>query len=993
MAPERKRIEEDLRGLVAGEVLCDDASRALYATDASLFEAWPLAIVRPRDTDDVAATVAWAAEARIPVHARGAGSSLSGDSLGTGIVIDCSRFMRRIVATTAESVRVQPGVVGAQLEEHLARLGRAFGPDPANAGVTTLGGMIGRNTSGSRFPRHGAVRGRIAAVQAVLADGSVVEIVPTMPSPPQEPGNDPAAARLAHLAGGMAAILGSSRDVIARSQPAERLAHGGYRLDDLEDGGRIHLPRLLCGAAGTLAIITEATLHTVPADGAAAVGLFLFESLEKAAEAALRLKALEPSACDLFDKRHLALARSAKVHFDLLIPPVADAGLLVEFAGDDAAACGARLDEAMRRIQAVKRLCIDMRRAEDAVDAALFWDLSRQLVSTLHGVRGTSRPVPFVEDIVVPPERLPEFLRRLQGVLKQQGTTALLFGHAGHGQLHVRPHAEPRDPAERERLERLAEALYAEVVAVGGTIGGEQGLGLSRTAFFERFFPELAAVFADVKRLFDPFGILNPGKITRAGAEPVAFRPALVAVKAAAAEPAARAAPETVLPVLNWSPGKLADEVDACNGCGACRTQSAAVRMCPRYREDAAEESSPRAKANLMASLLSGRLDPKLLSDDAVRAIADTCFNCHQCRIDCAAGVDIPALVTEIKAAHLATNSLGGSAWVRSRIDGLSGLAGRFAPLANRALESRRARWLMEKTLGIAQGRKLPPFTGNRTLRWAARRGLTRPSRRGGPRVLYFLDTFARRHDPLLAQAFVSILERNGIGVFIDPRQVSSGMPMVSEGDVAAARKLARVNMRILAEAVRLGYRIVSTEPAAVTCITHDYPLLLDDDDMARVVEATTDATSYLWELHREGRLRLDFAPVPSRVLYHAPCHVRARGGTSPAEHLLRLVPGLSVQAADRGCSGMAGTFGLAREHYRASLRAGLGLVTAMRSAGVEAGATECSACRLQMEQGTTKPTVHPVKLLAKAYGSLEGSAAAELDGLLSATSGRRTTT
>jgi len=258
--------------------------------------------------------------------------------------------------------------------------------------------------------------------------------------------------------------------------------------------------------------------------------------------------------------------------------------------------------------------------------------------------------------------------------------------------------------------------------------------------------------------------------------------------------------------------------------------------------------------------------------------------------------------------------------------------------------------------------------------------------------VLYFLDTFARRHDPPLAQAFVSILERNGIGVFIDPRQVSSGMPMVSEGDVAAARKLARTNMRILAEAVRLGYRIVSTEPAAVTCITHDYPLLLDDEDMARVVEATTDATSYLWELHREGRLRLDFAPVPSRVLYHAPCHVRARGGTSPAEHLLRLVPGLAVQSSDRGCSGMAGAFGLSKEHYRASLRAGLGLVTAMRSAGVEAGATECSACRIQMEQGTTKPTVHPVKLLAKAYGSLEGSAAAELDGLLSASSGRLTT-
>jgi Fe-S oxidoreductase len=256
--------------------------------------------------------------------------------------------------------------------------------------------------------------------------------------------------------------------------------------------------------------------------------------------------------------------------------------------------------------------------------------------------------------------------------------------------------------------------------------------------------------------------------------------------------------------------------------------------------------------------------------------------------------------------------------------------------------------------------------------------------------VLYFLDTFARRHDPLLAQAFVAVLERNGIGVFIDPRQGAAGMPLVSEGDLDGARRLARTNMRVLAEAVRLGYRIVCTEPAAVTCIRHDYPLLVEDDDMQRVVDSTCDAATFLWELHREGRLRLDLNPVSARLLYHAPCHTRLGTGSSHAEHLLRLIPGLSLDAADRGCSGMAGTFGLARDHYRASLRAGLGLATAIRSEGVDAGATECSSCRLQMEQGTTKPTVHPIKLLAKSYGLLPGPTG--LEPLLTTPSGRLTT-
>jgi Fe-S oxidoreductase len=445
--------------------------------------------------------------------------------------------------------------------------------------------------------------------------------------------------------------------------------------------------------------------------------------------------------------------------------------------------------------------------------------------------------------------------------------------------------------------------------------------------------------------------------------------------------------------VLAWTGERLVAEVDACNGCGTCRTQAAGPRMCPMYRGNPAEEASPRAKANLVAAVLTGGLDARALTSDVVRGIADTCFNCHQCRSDCAAGVDIPALVMELKAAHYAAHSVPLSRWLLSRVDTLSAVGGALRPLANRALANPQARWLLEKTIGIAQGRKLPAFSGNQFLRWASRRGITRPSRRSGPRVLYFLDTYARRHDPLLAQAFVSVLERNGIGVFVDPRQVAVGMPLVSEGDLDGARRLARTNMRVLAEAVRLGYRIVCTEPSAVTCLRHDYPLLVDDHDMDRVTAATCDAMTFLWELHREGSLRLDFRPVAARVLYHAPCHARSASAVTPAEHLLRLIPGLAVQAVDRGCSGMAGTFGLSHEHYRASLRVGLGLVSAMRSGGVEAGATDCSACRIQMEQGTSKPSVHPVKLLAKAYGLLPGRGPHGLDDLLTAASGPLTTT
>lgn len=983
MEHEPQRIEEDLRGIVSGEVRCDAVTRALYATDASLFERMPLGVVRPRTAADISATLRWAAENGVTVHPRGAGTNLVGSAIGPGLVLDTSRLMRRVVAIDEASgmVRVQPGVVAAELDRQLAMRGRMLGPDPATIAVTTIGGMIGRDLSGSRFLRHGSIRQRVLSVDVVLADGSQVTLKPTTPSglprclpPPGEPTDDlqPTATTLAAAVGG---LLARHAEVIAKEQPASRRLHGGYRLHDLRQDGTIDLARLICGSEGTLGIITEATLQTLTRDHATAVALLFFDSLEKAAVTVPQLLSDGPSSCDLFDRRHLTLARSREVAFDLIIPRWADACLLVEFAADTRREARRQLGVAVDKLLSSPGLNVAVHRAEDDDETRMAWRLSRNVVSTLHGVRGSTPAVPFIEDVVVPPQRLPEFLTGFQAAMKRSAVTATLFGHAGHGQLHVRPFVDVHDADERSRLETFAEELSGHVASLGGTIGGEQGLGLSRTGTFGRLFPELSAVFAELKNCLDPAGTLNPGIIVGRTVQPLARH---------ARRPLAL---DILEPQLNWTSEAVAGEVSACNGCGSCRSRDPGSRMCPLFREQPSEDASPRAKASLLGRVLDGELPVAELENDAARELADLCFNCHQCRVDCPTSVDIPALVTEIKAAHAATNGLGWQRWWRARVDLLSAIGGAVRPLANMALEGTQARWLIEKTLGIARGRKLPPFAGNQLLRWAARRGYTRPSRHGGPRVLLFLDTFARRHDPSLTKALVRVLEHNGIGVWIDPRQVASGMPAVSEGDLTTARRLARRNVRVLAEAVRLGYRIISTEPAAVTCLQHDYPLLLDDDESARVAAATSDATTYLWELHREGRLKLDFQPVSARLLYHTPCHVRVRSGTSPAEHLLRLIPGLLVDADDHGCSGMAGTFGLAREHYRTSLRAGYRLAKAMREARIAAGVTECSACRMQMEQGTTKPTVHPVKLLAMSYGCLSG-----LENTLSATSGRLVT-
>jgi Fe-S oxidoreductase len=325
----------------------------------------------------------------------------------------------------------------------------------------------------------------------------------------------------------------------------------------------------------------------------------------------------------------------------------------------------------------------------------------------------------------------------------------------------------------------------------------------------------------------------------------------------------------------------------------------------------------------------------------------------------------------ECKAQYVTTNGLTPTDWMMARIDLLSKWAGRLSPLANWAIGNPQMRWLLERATGIAQGRKLPRVASSSFLRRAARRHLTRTSRDQRRKVLYFVDIYANWFDVQLAEALVAILEHNGVSVYVHPRQLAAGMPMIALGNVDKARQVATRNVGLLAEAVRQGYAIVASEPAAALCLSHEYLNLLDDEDARLVAEHTSEACSYIWKMHQSGKLKLDLSPISVTVGYHQPCHIRALQGASAGDSLLRLIPGLSVLRVNRGCSGMAGTFGLKRENYRSSLRAGWGLISGLRDPTIQAGTTECSACKMQMEQGTSKPTIHPLKLLALSYGLL----------------------
>ncbi len=977
MDPENQRIEEDLRGQLQGEVRCDDLYTQLYSTDASVYEIRPLGVVRPRSLRDVVATVQYADENQIPLFPRGAGTGLAGDSLGRGIVIDFSRFFRRILKLENGRVRVQAGVVLATLNRFLASNGLLFGPDPAMSHVTTMGSVVAIDAAGSHWRRYGSARRHVEALHIVLADGVVLKVGRhKIPKDDDAVGESCPATRLDHLVQSVARLITRHEKLIADHRPKSPVNRSGYILGDVLQDGQLDLAKLLVGSEGTLALILDATVTLDPLPVHRGCALLLFDSLEKAANAVLELLPHELVACDLMDRRHLNLARESDVRYELLIPGEAEAVLLVEHHGKSLAEVRAKLEEVVDLVQFRSGLAAAVHIAEDDGDFQLFWGLARRFVPTLYRLQGTMRPVPCIEDMAVPPVSLPVFLKHAQDTFKRLQVTASVFGHAGHGQLHIRPFLDLMNAEDVATLETLATELYEKVWLLGGTISGEHADGLSRTPFLSTQFGPLVNVFRELKQIFDPKGLLNPGKIVPLAStrmthdlRPMAIHQGLKTRRQGEAETNSTPADLFTLQ-LNWQPGELMDAARLCNGCGSCRSTSPDVRMCPIFRLSPCEEASPRAKANLVRGMLTGRLPPGEMLNDDCKAIADLCVHCHMCRLECPANVDIPKLMMEAKATYIRTNGLSLHDRLLVRIDSLAALVGRLPGIANWAMTNSQARWLLEKLLGVAQGRKLPRFARRSFLKTAAMRRFSQPTNRQCEKVLYFVDTYANHFDTQLAEALVAVLRHNGISVYVPTDQNEAAMPMISHGVLEPARVIALRNVALLAEAVRQGYKVIATEPSAVLALTREYPTILDEDEDALLVARHSfDACHYLWHLHQNGKLKLGFRPLRISVGYHVPCHLRALGVGAPAENLLRLVPGVRVNRVEKGCSGIAGLYGLKRGNYRSSLRAGFDLIDAIRKGPFQLGMTECSTCRIQMEQGTAKPTIHPVKLLALAYG------------------------
>ncbi len=954
-----------LRRGIRGEVLFDPFTRGRYSTDASIYQITPVGVVLPRDGDDIARLLALAAEESLPLIPRGAGSSQGGQAIGAGLVVDTSRYLTAIRDFDPQqgTISVEPGVVLDRLNAFLKPHGLWFPVDPATAAVATVGGMAGNNSAGARSLRYGLMADNVRAITAVLVGGERHRFAELPEDLSGRAGAGLAPGYLA-LARALRAIFLRQRDELAQRLPKVLRHVAGYNLQRVGPPD-FNLARLLVGSEGTLGFFTELELSLRPLPAAAVLGVCHFPTLRRAMDATQHIVALSPSAVELVDRTLLELARENAAFRGAVgrfVRGSPDALLLVEFSGADAAEQErnlGRLEDLMGQLALPNAVV----RVVEPASQREIWSVRRQGLNIVMSMKGAAKPVSFIEDCAVPLEHLGEYTARLSDLFQKHGTSGTWYAHASVGCLHIRPSLNLKEVGDVKKMRAIAEEAHGLVREFKGSHSGEHGDGIVRSEFLERMLgPRLVGAFEEIKRQFDPLGLLNPGKIVRPPR--MDDRSLFRYMPGYAAQPLA--------PALDWSPwGGLLGAVEMCNNNGACRKEGADA-MCPSYRVTHDERDVTRGRANTLRLALTGQLGPAALASDEMAQTLDLCVGCKACRRECPTGVDLARMKIEALYQRHRRHGVGLADRLVAYLPRYAPWATRVPVLANLRNQSPQLAVLGERWLGISARRSLPawrrdPF--HRRDRNGHREGRdTRP-------VVLWVDTFNTYFEPENARAAVRVLEAAGYQV-VSPEPADGGRPLccgrtfLSVGLVDQARAEARRAIETLRPYLDRDLPIVGLEPSCLLTVRDEYPAMLQDPSVARLAERAVLLEEFLAAEAERGALNLALAPQAGRqALLHGHCHQKAFGVMAAVERTLRLVPGLDVRTVESSCCGMAGAFGYAARHYDVSLKMGeLSLLPAVRAASADTWiVADGTSCRQQIRDGAGREAVHVVRVLERA--------------------------
>jgi len=967
-------LAADLRDAIQGDVRFDEYAQVLYATDGSIYQARPAGVVHPKHAADVQTAVRIAADHEVPVMARGAGSSLGGQTVGPGcVVIDTTTYMDDILDVRPEEkrARVQPGVVQDHLDEHVGQWGLKFAPDPASSNRATIGGGIGNNSTGAHSVRYGITDAYTEELKVVLADGSLIhtrEVVLDSEEWNEIVSKDD---READLYRTVRTVVEDNADEIESQYPDLKRNVSGYNLDRViyenEAGDRvINLSRLVVGSESTLGVVVEASLALVTVPEETSLALYCFSDLIDALRAVPEALQFETSAVELMDSEVFRLARESEQYaqYEEPIPDGAAAALMLEFDSelhDDLSEPIERTNDHFVR----DGDAFDVLEAYSQSDQDALWKLRKAAIPLLMSLDGDPKPYPFIEDATVPPEELAEYVQEFQEILENNGTSAAYFAHAGSGTLHIRPILNLKEDDGIQTMLSIAEDVTDLVKARHGSFSGEHGDGLARTQFNRKMYGEqLWDAFLEVKQVFDPDWQLNPGKVVYPEGEPTDMRDYLRYGSGYQS-----IEPQTTLDFSDE--GGFSQLVELCNGCGTCR-QTDDV-MCPTYRGMKDEVATTRGRANMLRAAISGELpEEELYSERFQKEVLDLCVGCKGCKSDCPTGVDLAKLKTEVK--HQYHEREGTSIRTRlfAHIDRLSSLGSAFAPLSNAGRKLPGVRTLMEKTVGIAADRQLPPFERESLQDWFDDREPAVPEAAADYKVILFPDTYTNYSYPEPGKAAVRVLEAAGVHVHIPDECGPSGRAAYSVGKLDLAAERAAHNLDVLGGYVEDGWDVVAIEPSDAVVFQDEYRDLLPDRATDRLAASSYGVMEYL-DAHRLVDAIADdggFREPAESLAYHGHCHQKSVGKDHHAVGVLRRA-GYEVDPLDSGCCGMAGSFGYEAEHYDLSKAIGRLLFEKIEASEAETVVAPGGSCRSQIGDrgdGHENPP-HPVEKLDGVLG------------------------
>jgi len=932
--PTKSRVvAKDLRALLGVEKVLDDGpALTAYAVDASIYRVPPQAVVLVESEDDIAATVSYAVSRGIPLTPRAAGTNLTGSAIGSGIILDVSRMNRILEVNRKERwARVQPGIVLAELNKQLSAQGLLFGPDPSSGDMCKLGGMIANNSSGPHTLRYGSVKDNIQSLRLCLTSSSWIEARSYAL-------NDPALERLLTSVPALRDVLVLTQthaDLIAAKQPTVSKNSCGYNLFAVADGlaqGHFDLPKLFVGSEGTLGIVSEAKIMLAAKPAASLTALIHFQTLEEIGSAVPRLLTLHPSALEVMDANTLNLIGRGNHG----IPDDAAATLLVELDADSLEVDLREKADAMVAICRSYKLASELTLAFDASQREQLWKARKALYPTLYRFDAKKKPINFVDDVVVPAERISELIRYLEEFFGGQQVPVAIFGHIGNGNAHIVPLLDVNDTGDFQKMVQAYQEIHATVLnRFGGSICGEHGDGRIRAGFVKTMFgEELYDLFVQVKKAFDPGNILNPG--------------------------------------IKLSEAPFTDHIDYTRLSKSCATCAKCNSVCPVYDVFQSEDMSARGWFEIVTAKDYSYLDSK--------RVIESCLNCKSCRTICPAGVDVSDLILQKRAEH--PNGLTG--WIFKRqahgaaFESLLRFLGSTQHIWDRPL----IRKLLDRITApfmkaLAPTARLPhdlvlPKLAQRHLR--ERHGHLIPNGTDSSpskTVAYFHGCAANYFDDGVGDAVIEVLKKHGVDPALPPQRCS-GTPIQTYGHVDLAREGARFNLRSLAS-----YETIVTGCASCTLMLKDYPTLFQDGEERQQAEALAKKVVHISEFVARSAEHPPMAKTQrttKRVTYHSSCHLRAAGVTKEPRHVLSSMPGVNfveMQDADR-CAGGAGTYIV--KDYNTSQMIFDRKARAIMQTGANVVATSCPACMIQLKNGLgdSVQVKHVAELLQDAYRAAE---------------------